>query len=74
MESSSVELPQLTSLQKAKSKYYFKNKATISAAYKVYYEQNKEEISRKRREKTIRKRAERTTTEFAQLLTEWIMC
>ena len=32
---------QLTPLQKAKAKYYLKNKETIASAYKTYYEANK---------------------------------
>ena len=67
MESISVEPPKLTSMQKAKSKYYFKNKAVISDAYKVYYQKNKEEISKKRREKSMLKRTQRTANELAQL-------
>ena len=68
MESISVEPPKLTSMQKAKSKYYFKNKAVISGAYKVYYQQHKEEISRKRKDKSALKRTQRTANELAQLL------
>ncbi len=68
MENISVEVPQLTALQKAKSKYYFKNKEAISSAYKVYYQQNKEEIARKRREKNIRTRAERTRSNLTELV------
>jgi hypothetical protein len=70
MESISVEPPKLTSIQKAKSKYYFKNKAVISDAYKVYYQKNKEEISKKRREKSMLKRTQRTANELAQLLND----
>ena len=70
MESISVEPPKLTSMQKAKSKYYFKNKAVISDAYKVYYQKNKEEISKKRREKSMLKRTQRTANELAQLLND----
>jgi hypothetical protein len=70
MESISVEPPKLTSMQKAKSKYYFKNKAVISDAYKVYYQKNKEEISKKRKEKSALKRTQRTANELAQLLND----
>ena len=70
MESISVEPPKLTSMQKAKSKYYFKNKSVISDAYKVYYQKNKEEISKKRREKSMLKRTQRTANELAQLLND----
>ena len=61
-------------LQKAKTKYYYKNKENISATYKSYYEQNKEEILRKKMERYSRNQSQRTANEFAQLLAEWIMC
>ena len=48
-----METPTLTALQKAKSKYYFKNKETIAAADKIYYQQNKEAIAKRRREQRI---------------------
>ena len=64
-----------TPLQKAKAKYYHKNKESISASYKSYYEQHKEEILRKRRERYARNQSQRTANEFAQLLADqWIMC
>jgi hypothetical protein len=40
----------LTPLQRAKQKYYFKNKATISANYKIYYQENKEHLTAKRKQ------------------------
>ena len=53
---------QLTPLQKAKAKYYLKNKETISTAYKTYYEANKQEIARKRRERYARNKEARITS------------
>ena len=49
-------IQQLTPTQKAKAKYYLKNKRTISTAYKTYYEANKQEIARKRKERYDRNR------------------
>jgi hypothetical protein len=60
--------PQLTPLQKAKAKYYLKNKETISTAYKTYYETNKDDIARKRRERYARNKEERTRSKLAELI------
>ena len=59
-----------TNSQKAKARYYSKNKESISATYKSYYEKNKEEILRKRRERYARNQPQRTANELAQLFAE----
>ena len=50
--------PVQTALQKAKSKYYYKNKESISEAYKIYYQSNRLKISSQRRESYAKKRLE----------------
>jgi hypothetical protein len=57
-----------TSEQKAKAKYYLKNRDNISASSKSYYQQNKEEILRKKRERYSEKSSQRLLNEFAQTL------
>jgi len=54
--------------QSAKMKHYYKNKQNILAYYKSYYDLNKAEILRKRREKYAAQRYQRIANEFAEQL------
>ena len=60
--------PQLTPAQRAKSRYYFKNRDAISSNNKNYYQQNKQQILHQRRERHVATRAQRTEDELVQIL------
>ena len=47
-----------------------KKKDEKPSSYKSYYEKNKEEILRKRRERYARNQTERLTNELVQILTD----
>jgi hypothetical protein len=54
--------------QSAKMKHYYKNKENILNYYKSYYELNKAEILRKRREKYASQRPQRIRNEFLETI------
>ncbi len=64
-----------TPAQEASSRYYEKNKNTISASSKSYYEKNKDNILRKRKETYAAEGKQRIANEYYSILQEhWIMC